>query len=229
MKKEKRIGLVVCLLAVLLLVTTAHAELFNRGTDSLGNRLIYDSDLNITWYDYSNSVNTWQNQVNWADALDVNFGGTHYTDWRLPLTVDGIYVWGYDGTTTGGYNITSSEMGHLYYTELGNAGYRDTSGNLTGCGWPNPPCLTNTGDFQNLQLRDYWSGTEYSANPNLAWVFNASGGNQNYDFKEGNVTYALAVRPGDVAVVPEPISSILFVTGGTLLAGRRFLKRKKKV
>lgn len=136
------------ILVVFVLITPAHAFLINRGTDTLGNRLIYDDDLDITWYDYSNAVDSWDNQVAWAGALSVDFGGDTYDDWRLPTTVDGLDQFGYDGTTTAGYNITSSEMGHLFYAESGNLGGYDSSGSYQPLGFGQ----ANTGDFQNLSV-----------------------------------------------------------------------------
>jgi len=189
----------------------AALELRGVGTSAHGTyQLIYDTDFNITWYDYTNTFSTsWQDQMDWASALSVTFGSTTYTDWRLPTALN--------QNVTGpceGINCAGSEMGHLYYSELGNVDDRNTYNGLS-----------NTGDFQNLQASNYWSGTERPIFYNYAWSFGMNSGDQGVSYK-GNHFLAIAVRDGDITVVPEPISSILFVAGGTLLAGRRLLKRK---
>jgi len=196
----------------------ARADLLNRGTDSLGNQLIYDTDLNVTWYDYTRVWYSWQDETNWVSSLTVNFNGQNISGWRLPTTTDGIISWGFDGTTTGGWNIARSEMGHLFYVELGNKGYYDPAGNYQ-TGWG----LMNKGPFQDLQPYIYWSGTEYSADPSIAWQFNFNDGHQYVATKGGIGNYAIAVLPGDVAVAPVPIPGTLLMLGSGIigLAGVR--------
>lgn len=210
---------ILCLFVVLFVFSLqAKAELIVRGTDSLGYQLIYDSDLNITWYDYTHSGQTpwgdiWQNQVNWANNLIVSGGDLVgvYDDWRLPTALNQDGTGPCDGYFT---PCTGSEMGHLFYTELGNIF------NLTD------NSLSNKGDFLNLQPYVYWSGTKYFPDIGAAWYFYFSNGKQSHAIYNDNL-FAIAVRPGDVTVVPEPVSMILFITGGGLLAGRRYFKRRR--
>ena len=135
-------------------------------------------------------------------------------------------------TSSHGYNNTTSEIGHLFYVGLGNTGAYDTSGNQQSC-WGDPltrpnSCLINTGDFQNLQSHYTWSGTEFAAAAGNVWTFDFAYGSQGPDLKyENDFGYTIAVMDG-LAVVPEPISSLLFITGGSILAGRRLMRKKIK-
>jgi hypothetical protein len=191
--------------AVFGLAGQAHAGLYNRGTDTNGNRLIYDSDRNITWYDYTQSTTdseTWGSLLNWASALTVNLGGTVYDDWRLPtiIVTEDPPVHAYNGTTTYGYNITNSEMGHLFYLELGNLAYYAVDGTYPQPGWG----LSNTGAFQNLQATFYYSDTTAPGNPWSAVYFNFGVGEQYVGAKlalGGTGISAMAVRNGDVGPV----------------------------
>src|SRR6218665_1871163 len=101
----------------------AQAALYDRG-----GGMIYDSTQNVTWLQNTNLGGN----LNSADAewwaRDLVYGG--YSDWRLPsgkiiYSADGCIT--YNGFCSAGWNYTQSELGHLFYVDLGNKGQFDTN------------------------------------------------------------------------------------------------------
>ena len=196
------------------LTGVGNAVLRTIGTATYGGseyKLIWDDDNNgnsVVWLDYIGYsygypvAMKWADQISWAAGLNaaltynidpayiVDWGGS---SWRLPSTVNGPYDFGYDGTTTWGYNITSSEVGHLFYEELENLGEYDTSG-TPQAGWG----LLKTGDFDHLVASNYWSGTvyTYSSYPD-AWVFDMNTGIQGA-VSQTDFNYGMAIRNAQV-------------------------------
>jgi hypothetical protein len=162
-----------------------------------GGKTVYDADANLTWLANANlaatntfgvsgivsGTMTWDTAQSWISAMNTaSYLG--YSDWRLPTS----------DTTCSHYNCTGSEMGNLFYNELGGA-----FGNSI-------LAATNTADlalFNNVQSSTYWSGTEYAPDPNDAWAF-ATGNGAQAAVPKGINLFAWAVRPGQVAAVPEP-------------------------
>ncbi|MDA8128631.1 MAG: PEP-CTERM sorting domain-containing protein [Betaproteobacteria bacterium] len=230
-----RITLLVCILVGAGVSGAAQAALIDRG-----GGLIYDTDLNVTWLADANYAQTsgysadglmdWNQAVTWAANLSYfdAVRNVTYTDWRLPTTTDTGAPgcdFSYSGTDCG-YNVdpASSEMAHLYFTELGNLSYFTSTGELSGAsaGGANPvSTLDNVGPFKNFQSNGYWSGTESApASCRCAWFFGTWEGSQ-FSWDETAPWFnALAVRPGDVAAVPEAQTYALMLAGLGLIGWR---------
>ena len=219
----------------LLTATGAQAALQSR----LGGLAVYDTDLNITWLADANlaatnsfglarnvdlggfpggsyinnfGMMTWGGAMKWIAAMNTaNYLG--YSDWRLPATLQPDASCGSQlgGVSYGNY-CTGSEMGHLYYTELGGVAVQAIGVTHNA----------NYSLFQNVQSSTYWSGTDTA--PALAWLFGTHVGAQYVGNKAATV-FALAVRPGDVAAVPVPAAAWLLGSGllGLIGVARRQL------
>ena len=182
--------LILTLLVGIALSGAAQAALESR----LGGLAVYDTDLNLTWLADDNYAKTsgydvdglmdWTAANAWAAGL--SYGG--YSGWRLPTA---------DPACGANYNCTGSEMGHLFYSELG--------------GTAGLSILGSSALFTNIQF-GYWSGTVYAPNPNDAWDFAFGLGDQGSNSK-GSLAFAWAVRPGDVAAVPIPAAAWLLGSG----------------
>jgi hypothetical protein len=185
---------------------SANAALFPRA-----GGFVYDDVLDITWTQDAdiNDVDTWDGQVAWAAGLSIAdpLRSTTWDDWRLPTTTQP------DSTCSDqtsdvppqgfGTGCTGSEMGHLFNVD----GINDNSPGL----------------FTNVQSGIYWSGTAFAPDTNDAWDFNFVDGLQINDTKSDS-SFAWAVRPGDVGVIPIPPTAWLL---GSALGLLGWMRRRK--
>lgn len=199
----KRLLLSVAL--ILVFVVPSEATLYDRGSN-----LIYCDTLDITILADPNigGAMAWDDALLWAENLEYydSVRNMTYDDWRLPTALSVLS----DPTAEPdwGYDAIYSEMGDIYYTELGNSAHGP---------------LTNSGGF--LLPYSYWAGTEYDLDTGNAWSFGFHNGIQQATLKT-NTLHVLAVRSGDVgAPVPEPATIMLLVCG---LSGMAVNKRLKK-
>ena len=203
----------------LLTATGANAALVSI----LGGQAIHDTDLNITWladanyaltsgYTTVSAPNLKPGQMNWyvanswiASLNAENGGAGHlgYNDWRLPTTLQpDASCSGQNSLGSYGRNCTGSEMGYLFYKELGGvAGFSITTTHNS-----------NYDLFSNFQSNFYWSGTPSPVlrTTSFAWGFGFYDGSQGYVPQYLSAQYALAVRG---QVVPVPTAALLFGSG----------------
>jgi hypothetical protein len=182
----------------------------------LGGAAVYDTDSNITWLTNgslaasnafgtpgiaANGMMSWNTAQNWIASMNLTkYLG--FSTWRLPVT---------DASCNGSFGCTGSEMGSLFYLDLGGQG----SMSITAAH------NSNYSLFSNLQGGTYWSGISDPAHGE-AWTFSFGTGAQVQNFV--NLAFlAWPVLTGDVgasSVLPQFAfgggwySALYFTNGG---------------
>ncbi len=152
---------------------SASASLIARA----GGAMVYDTDRNITWLADANYVRTsgydsdgrltWAQALAWVDSL--TFGG--FDDWRLPNSAqpDVSCSSTYQGVSHG-FGCRQSEMGHLFYDELGGEALQRISLSTD----PDVSHFSNIQDDPSNTA--YWTGQNWPGDALWAQSFTFSGG-----------------------------------------------------
>ena len=170
------------------------------------NHTLSANDFDLTTGD----LNWWAAKAFIGYLNATTYGG--YNDWRLPNTVHPDASCDGNGALAFGYQC-SSELGHLFWKELGGARNELISAHHNA----------NYDLFTNLQNYSYWSGTTVPGNDNYAWFFFTDDGWQIRYAKStiGPTTAvsAWAVRDGQVPTVPVPSALWMFGSAIACLVG----------
>lgn len=192
---------------------------------SQGVHVVYDSVSKLTWTADANLLATLEagnsnlvsqiiaaNPTHPVTAADFNkvvngtadwWGAKAFVNYLNSIDYAGSANWalpGISGTPQQGFNQTNSQLGELFYTELG--------------GTPNNSIPANV-FFTNVQagLPFYWTGVENPAS-STAWFFDTSNGMQTF-FGENNYMITWAVT--DSNLLPAPVPSAVWLLGSGLM------------
>jgi len=160
-------------------------------------------------FGFGGTVSYWGAQAFVSYLNYINYKGSD--QWSLPFM---------STNADSRYGETRSQLGQLYYNELGFGSHYHLPGS------PMPP-----NPFNNIQSDEYWFNRQFKYVTGFAYVFNFDNSLQNNNagthYAPSNTTlnYAWAVTPGNLNTVPLPPSIFIFVSG---LIGLGISCRKKR-